>query len=226
MKNYYFAISVILFFGLSSCSNDENKTQDQVVSRPSLPINDATEIRIGTQIWMKKNLNVDHYRNGDPIPEEGDEYNWRHLTTGAWCYYNNASYYATTYGRLYNWYAVNDPRGLAPIGWHIPTDAEWTVLNNYLGANAGSKLKEVGNGHWAWPNTDANNRTNFTGLPGGYRNIGGGNFYYLGNVCYMWSSTASNATSAWGRVLDYDNGDFWSSGGGKQSGQSVRCIKD
>ena len=77
MKNYYFAISVILFFGLSSCSNDENKTQDQVVSRPSLPINDATEIRIGTQIWMKKNLNVDHYRNGDPIPEEGDEYGIR-----------------------------------------------------------------------------------------------------------------------------------------------------
>jgi uncharacterized protein (TIGR02145 family) len=196
-----------------------------VVSRPSVPINEATEIRIGSQVWMMRNLNVDHYRNGDPIPEETDEYNWRHLTTGAWCRYNNGSGNAT-YGRLYNWYAVNDSRGLAPVGWHVPSYTEWTSLSNFLGGTAGSKMKVVGTTYWLWPNTDANNLSNFTGVGAGYRNLGGGNFGGIGIDAYFWSSTASNANEAWARVLSKDNNYLATGGGYKTSGYSVRCVKD
>ena len=89
-------------------------------------------VTIGKQTWMKKNLDVSRYRNGDVIPEVADLSTWVNLTTGAWCYYENKSDNGTTYGKLYNWYAVNDPRGLAPAGWHIPSDAEWTSLITFL----------------------------------------------------------------------------------------------
>ena len=133
-------------------------------------------VTICNQVWMLKNLDVDHYRNGDPIPQVTDETEWRNLTTGAWCYYENDSANGATYGKLYNWYAVNDPRGLAPEGWHVPSDADWTTLNTCLGGDAvaGGKMKsvgtiEAGTGLWLAPNTDATNSSGFTGLPAGYR---------------------------------------------------------
>src|SRR5262245_15639657 len=103
-----------------------------------------TNIVIGTQQWMAKNLDVAFYRNGDPIPKVNDGTAWANLTTGAWCYYNNDSTQSKKYGKLYNWYAVNDPRGLAPAGWHIPSDSEWTTMEKSLGGSliAGGKLKE------------------------------------------------------------------------------------
>ena len=122
---------------------------------------------------MDKNLDVDRYRNGDPIPKVTDPTAWVALTTGAYCYYNNDSAtYAATYGKLYNWYAVNDPRGLAPAGWHIPSDAEWATIETCLGGAsvAGGEMKETGTIHWQSPNTGATNSSGFTGLPGGYRN--------------------------------------------------------
>ena len=124
------------------------------------------------QTWMLKNLDVDRYRNGDPIPKVTDPSIWTSLTTGAYCYYNNDSAtYAATYGKLYNWYAVHDPRGLAPEGWHIPSDAEWATLETCLGGSsvAGGKMKETGTTHWTAPNTDATNSSGFAGLPGGFR---------------------------------------------------------
>ena len=122
---------------------------------------------IGTQIWMTRNLTVSQYRNGDIIPEVTDPAAWAALTTGAWCYYNNDPANGPIYGKLYNWYAVNDSRGLAPNGYHIPTTTEWTTLTNTLGglSLAGGDLKEAGITHWSDPNTGATNNSGFTGLP-------------------------------------------------------------
>ena len=106
---------------------------------------EENEIKIGDQTWTIKNLDVTTYRNGDAIPQLEDQEEWANLTTGAWCYYENESDNGTTYGKLYNWFAVNDPRGLAPKGYHIPTDEEWTILSVNLGgeSQAGTKMKST-----------------------------------------------------------------------------------
>ena len=132
-------------------------------------------IVIGTQQWMEKNLDVLTYRNGDIIPQVTDPTAWAALTTGAWCYYNNDVANGAIYGKLYNWYAVNDPRGLAPTGWHVPSDAEWTTLETTLGGDpvAGGKMKVAGTTRWTTPNTGATNESGFAGLPGGTRNNNG-----------------------------------------------------
>jgi len=184
-------------------------------------------IQIGTQKWMSKNLDVAFYRNGDPIPEVTDATAWAALTTGAWCYYNNDANTGLTYGKLYNWYAVNDSRGLAPAGWHVPTDAEWTTLENSLGGAsvAGGKMKEPGTTHWATPNTGASNESGFAGLPGGFRDYVGG-FQDVGNRGYWWSSTEGGTSSAWGRALVSYDGSVYRGSHYKASGFSVRCLRD
>ena len=153
MKKYYF-ITAILFFGLLSCSIEEIKTQNKAKARPSVPLQNG-EVEIGTQVWMTKNLNGSRYRNGDPIAQVTDLSIWVNLTSGAWCYYANNSSNGVVYGKLYNWYAVNDPRGLAPIGYHIPSDSEWTTLTTFLGGEnvAGGKMKAIT--LWDSPNTEA-----------------------------------------------------------------------
>jgi uncharacterized protein (TIGR02145 family) len=185
------------------------------------------EVRIGKQIWMCKNLDVVKYRNGDSILKEdqGDNKLWASLTTGAYCRYTSAD---KDYGLLYNWYAVHDPRGLAPDGWHIPSDEEWTELENYLGGSivAGGKLKETGNANWKSPNTGATNESGFTALPSGYRYINLGQFSGLHTYCVWWTSTEESAAKAWIRDL-YNN--FMYLGRdkfNKEAGFSVRCIKD
>jgi uncharacterized protein (TIGR02145 family) len=131
-------------------------------------------IQIENQFWLTENLNVSKYRNGDEIPQVNNYNEWNNLTTGAWCYYENKDENGTIYGKLYNWFAVNDPRGLAPEGFHIPSDEEWTILTDYLGGKriAGSQLMETGITHWE-SNPFATNSSGFTGLPGGYRNYDG-----------------------------------------------------
>ena len=184
-------------------------------------------IQIGTQKWMSKNLEVAFYRNGDPIPQVTDPIAWAGLTTGAWCYYKNDSTVGTTYGKLYNWYAVNDPRGLAPTGWHIPSDAEWTTLETTLGGSsvAGGKMKEAGLFNWK-SNKDGNNNSGFTGLPGGYR-FNSGEFYSSGIEGYWWSSTGSTpVTTAWNRNLTYSSGIVVRYNDNKLCGFSVRCLRD
>ncbi len=190
----------------------------------------TTTVKICNQIWMDKNLDVSTYRNGDPIPNVTDPTAWAALTTGAYCYYNNDSAtYAATYGKLYNWYAVNDPRGLAPAGWHVPTDAEWTTLESCVElidpGNAGGTLKETGTTHWNGLNTGATNSSGFTGLPGGYRYVNGA-FSYVGEYGRWWSSTENNAASAWTRRLYYDDGGVSRNGTNKYYGFSVRCLRD
>ena len=183
--------------------------------------------RIGTQIWMLKNLDVDTYRNGDVIPQVTDDATWASLTTGAWCYYNNDLANGEIYGKLYNWYAVNDRRGLAPIGYHIPSNAEWTTLITGLGGggSAGGALKEAGITHWQTPNTGATNSNRWTGLPGGIR-VYYSAFFNINSFGYWWSSTALNVGSAWINYLTYNNSNIVTSDDNKRSGLSVRCIKD
>lgn len=184
-------------------------------------------IKICEQIWMPKNLDVDKYRNGEVIPQVTDPSVWASLTTGAWCWYNNDSAtYAATYGKLYNWYAVNDTRGLAPSGWHVPSDAEWLTLSTCLGGDlyAGGRMKEAGTTHWLSPNTDADNSSGFTGLPGGMRSYTG-SFGFIGSLGYWWSSIGYITGNAWNLYLyniyafanNYKND--------QKTGFSVRCIR-
>jgi uncharacterized protein (TIGR02145 family) len=186
-------------------------------------------VTICCQTWMSKNLDVTTYRNGDPIPQVTGKPEWRALTTGAWCYYNNDPAMGAIYGKLYNWYAVNDPRGLAPTGWHIPIDFEWIMLTKCLDgeAVAGASMKESGTAHWIPTNTGATNRSGFTALPAGYRNIGG-TFYRIGNGGNFWSATLTESRPAfsWFRALGYDNNICRKTNNNMQDGYSVRCVKD
>jgi uncharacterized protein (TIGR02145 family) len=192
-------------------------------SPPSLPF-----VTICNEDWTLKNLNVSTYRNGDPIPNVTNSASWAALTTGAYCYYNNDSTtYAALYGKLYNWYAVNDPRGLAPEGWHIPNVVEITTLRECLGGQsvAGAKMKEAGISHWYFPNIGATNSSGFTGLPGGYRNYDGP-FLNLGQFGYGWCSNNPfpNEAPAW--VLYYFDSQLITSELDKNYGYSVRLIRD
>ena len=196
----------------------------------------TARVTIGTQVWATVNLDVTTYRDGTTIPQVTDPTQWSNLTTGAWCYYNNNSSSGTTYGKLYNWYAVagihdadpNTPnKVLAPTGWHLPTDAEWTTLTNTLGGIivAGGKLKATGTSLWDTPNTDATNSSGFSGLPGGGRSYNG-TFTYVGTYGYWWSSSQGNISSAWLRYLAWNFGDAVSFNGNKRHGFSVRCLRD
>jgi uncharacterized protein (TIGR02145 family) len=194
----------------------------------SYPNGTATPVQtICCQSWMTKNLDVATYRNGDIIPQVTDPTAWAALTTGAWCYYNNNPANGAIYGKLYNWYAVNDPRGLAPEGWHIPTDFDWTTLENCLGGTsvAGGKMKTTGTTRWTTPNTGATNESGFAGLPGGFRN-NGGSFFNVGNLGYWWSATENSTTNAWDRNLLYTSGTLFRGDDSKARGFSVRCLRD
>ena len=185
-------------------------------------------VKIGKQEWMAKNLDVDHFRNGDPIPQVQDSDQWKNLTTAAWCYYKNDPGNGTKYGKLYNWYAVNDPRGLAPEGWHVPTDEEWKILSNYLGGEkaAGGKMKEKGTAHWHGPNTGATNESGFSALPGGYRLGDNGIFGLVSDGATFWSSSTYHPATAIICGLDSHYSEFWFDTGYKHYGYSVRCIRD
>jgi uncharacterized protein (TIGR02145 family) len=195
---------------------------------------------IGTQEWTVKNLDVSRYRNGDIIPEVKDHKKWVELKTGAWCYYNNDPANGKIYGKLYNWYAVNDPRGLAPEGFHVPSDTEWTILTDYLGGEyfAIGKLKETGTAHWNSPNYEATNSTSFTALPGGSRLDYIYEFYtqnqefnWIGESSKFWSTTENIESEGYSWIRYLSHKYIYQDVGrkihtGKGSGLSVRCIRD
>src|SRR5574344_993327 len=173
-----------------------------IVFNPNITYGSMTDIEgntyktvtIGTQTWMAENLKVTKYNDGAAIPNVTDNTAWSKLTTGALCDYDNTPSNSETYGKLYNWHAVNTGK-LCPTGWHVPSDAEWTKLTDYLTSDAGGKLKETGTTHWNSPNTSATNETGFTALPGGSRGYSGA---FL-NVCgygYWWSATEGGTNSA------------------------------
>ena len=195
------------------------------------PCDDTTTpyptVAIGGQVWMQKNLNVCKYRNGDDIPQVQNSAAWNDLRTGAWCYYENNTANGPVYGKLYNWYAVNDPRGLAPIGYHVPAYAEWKTLTTYLGGQfeAGNKMKAT-TGWTPYTGITNTNSSGFTGLPAGFRS-GNGLFELIGSYGSWWCSSEFDTRYAWDGYLYYSNantsGDY---GGYKGNGFSVRCIRD
>jgi uncharacterized protein (TIGR02145 family) len=184
-------------------------------------------VTIGTQVWMVENLKVTRYRGGEAIDLVTDNASWEGMTSGAYCEYDNNAGNVDVYGRLYNWFAVNDNRNIAPEGWHVPSDGEWTSLASYLGGDAvaGGKLKEAGLIHWKEPNTGATNETGFTGLPGGHREYGG-NFDYINWGGGWWCATEANPNDASIRYLDYGAWDLWNYLEDKRYGRSVKCVKD
>jgi len=218
-----------------SCS----KNEQIITNNTTQTIQEPTTIQIGNQIWTKKNLDVVTYRNGDTIPQVTDPTEWSYLTTGAWCYYNNDPEMGKIYGKLYNWYAVNDPRSLSPEGYRIPSDSDYSVLIDYLGGDsiAGGKLKESGLNHWVSINNVGTDNYGFTGLPGGIRG-GGGTFGGLGIASNWWNSTYFSPTSCnpegtggFSRIY----GEVWTNSEYKKLyksntiltyGCSLRCIKN
>ncbi len=215
---------VILFFtGLVAMT-----LQNQAQKLTDYDGNVYETITIGNQVWMKENFKATHYRNGDKIVNITDDKQWTTLTNGAWCYYENKEGNGTVYAKLYNWYAVHDPRGLCPTGWHVPGDAEWQTLFNYLGGDsiAGDKMKETGTTHWNSPNAGANNNSGFSALPGGYRDFSDGSFFFLGNYGIWWSITENNTSGVGSRTLYYNNSKVGRSDVNKAYGFSVRCLRD
>ena len=191
--------------------------------------NSYATVSVGTQIWMTENLRVTKYNDGTAIPLITDNDSWSNAVTPGYCWYNNdEATFRNPYGALYNWYAANTGK-LCPTGWHIPSDAEWTILTNFLGnlTLAGGKLKETGTAHWSSPNTGATNETGFTHLPGGYRTYNSGAaFYSLGIGGSMWSSTSNNATQAWERAVQNFSAAILVISAEKAYGVSVRCVKN
>lgn len=187
-------------------------------------------VKIGTQVWMLENLNVSHFRNGVIIPEAKTDKEWQEAGNNkkpAWCYSDNNPENGKIYGKLYNWYAVNDQRNICPLGWHIPTDAEWTILTTYLGGEnvAGGKMKDAGTLHWKSPNTGAYNSSGFKALPGGIRSYYG-SFYVMGTGGVWWSSTECSTNNAWYRNMGYSSSYVNRYSYGKANGFSVRCVRD
>ena len=186
-----------------------------------------SEVKIGKQIWMSKNLDVDRFRNGVVIPEVKNAKQWIKALKNkkaVFCYYEYDSKNGKVYGKLYNWFAVNDPRGLAPAGFHVPSDAEWTVLTEFLGGEyvAGEKLKSTS----GWANGgNGDNSSGFNGLPGGYC-VWDGKFYDITVFGYFWSSSENVTGFAWLRYLNSDLPVVLRNKFSKDDGLSVRCIKD
>lgn len=185
----------------------------------------AQTVTIGSQVWMTKNLTVAKFRNGDPIPEAKTADEWDKAAENqqpAWCYYDNDPANGKTYGKLYNWYAVNDPRGLAPTGYHVPSDEEWIKLTDFLGYDAGDQMKSTSK--WS-EGGNGNNSSGFSGLPGGSRTVDG-TFHDVGEYGYWWSSTETSTRSAWYRYLSYAYINVAPAFYSKAEGMAVRCLRD
>ena len=215
MKNLFLGLTIIGLFTLVGCGTNS--------------------VKIGEQEWMTENLNVDHFQNGDIIQEAKTKEEWVKAGKNeepAWCYYDNNSSNGEKYGKLYNFYSVIDPRGLAPNGWHVPTEAEWAVLTNYLLDNGhngieGTALKATSGWNDDVDGKGGNGTDDYgwLGLPGGSRS-GSGNFSSVGGYGYWWSSSQSNTSNAWYRHLYGSKSNVYSYNYYKDFGFSVRCLRD
>ena len=206
---------------------------DAIIFNPSLTYGSLSDadgnsyktVQIGSQVWVAENLKTTVYNDGTPIPLVTGNVNWPALSTPGYCWFNNDAYYKNSVGALYNWYAINTSK-ICPIGWHVPIDAEWTTLTDYLGGESigGVKIKEVGMSHWTDPTPEATNESGFTALPSGARDPGG--YFSFSWHAFWWSSTEGDVNRAWGRTLydaqsNVERGTFV-----KTVGASVRCVKD
>ncbi|HOX87439.1 MAG TPA: FISUMP domain-containing protein [bacterium] len=219
----------------------ENQTLDITVYRTVTDINGNVyrTVKISDQWWMAENIKTTHYRNGDPIPNITNNTEWIQLISGSYCNYKNDDANVETYGRMYNWYAVNDHRGLAPEGWQAPSDEQLKQLERNLGidqddeskigwrgTDQGGQLKEASTTHWYYPNTGATNKSGFAALPAGYRRSYNGSFDYVTLNAYFWSSTEYDSNNALCRSLCWINSNIMRIERCKTYGFSVRCVRD
>lgn len=242
MKNVLYLLLSIVLFGCS--------TEDELIPSPSYSGylnpdltygsvadcsgNTYATIEIGNQVWMAENLSTTCYANGDPITNVTDNTQWSNVTTGAWVHHSNDTTYENPYGKLYNWYAVTDPRNACPTGWHVPTDQEWTVLIDHLGGNngAGEKMKSSGGQYWYNPYNEGTNESGFSGLPGG-AHYSSGTSAELRTSGIWWSSAEHESESSPGMYnyaktlkLVGSSSYAYESWNYKRTGYSVRCVKD
>jgi uncharacterized protein (TIGR02145 family) len=243
MKNKINKLYIFMFLAttlaiMTAC----DKTDDPGGDFPSAgTVKDAdgnkyNTVKIGNHIWTVENLKTTSYNDGTPIPNVTDGEEWASLSTGAYCNYDNLESNASTYGRLYNWYSVNTGK-LAPKGWHVPTDEDWTILENYVAANtgtSGSVAKALASTtNWAASthngdignNVTINNSTGFTALPGGERYFIG-NFYGIGEYELWWSSNDSTIYLAYNSYLCFDDSGLFRDYYHKECGFSVRLVRD
>lgn len=183
-------------------------------------------VTIGTQVWMVENLKTTKYNDGTDIPNLVSNAQWKNGNNTGYCWYNNDNANKNLYGALYNWHTVNTGK-LAPKGWHVATDAEWTTLTTFLGGTkiSGSKMKEAGATHWSSPNLGATNSSGFSALPGGVRGSDG-TFDDIGASGFWWSASESSATAAYDLMVYLSWNEAIKGSADKLWGLSVRCVKD
>ena len=188
--------------------------------------NEYSIVKIGKQTWMAANLKTTRYNDGTAIPLVTEGAAWAALSAPAYCWYDNDESFKSSYGALYNGYAVSTGK-LCPDNWHVPGDDEWAALARYLGGDnfAGEKLKAAGTDYWVSPNQGATNETGFTALPGGLR-YQDGIFHDFGFSGYWWSSTEYSASRAWFSYMDYEHSNLFRFNNLKMIGFSVRCIRN
>ena len=221
-----FVVMGLLSLLLWGCKKDNSATEESTAGTVTdIEGNVYHTVTIGTQTWMAENLKTTKYRTGKPITPVTDSLQWSTLSTEAYCMYRNDPSRVAVYGLLYNWFAVTDTNNIAPQGWHVPADSEWTTLTNYLGTGGGGKLKATGTTYWNSPNASASNSTGFNGLPGGDRSYTG-EFHYLGTYGCFWCATESSAANAPEHVLSCNSGNILMFDLSKGLGLSVRCVKD
>ncbi len=231
---------VVLLSSMLSCSREGgNPLSPSETIVTDIDGHVYTTVKIGVQWWMAENLKVTRFRNGEAIAHIRANPDWVGLDRAAYCMYGDDPANGDRYGVLYNWFAVQDPRGLAPEGWHIPSDEEWKTLEMTLGLDRGSAddvggrgareggmLKEGGTVHWQPPNAGATNESGFTALPAGCRYHTNGSYSYRGYLTSYWASTSYDRNFAWARDLNYGYSQVYRTIYEKGAGFSVRCVKD
>jgi uncharacterized protein (TIGR02145 family) len=223
MYGFYFAAASLLIAMPSCKKTDEVVTDPPPVTMKDIDGNEYPTVKIGNQIWTTVNLKTTRYTDGIAISTGLDDVTWATLIRGACTSYGNTTENNATYGKLYNWYAINSGK-LIPAGWHVPTRTEWETLSTYLGTDAGGKMKSTSL-LWTSPNVGADNSSGFTALPCGYRN-NTGLYGSIGNGGFWWASTQRNTTQGENFRLEHANTTAFLSWANKTSGFAIRCIKD
>lgn len=211
------AAPVLIAFFLSACGGGITDIDG----------NTYRTVRIGDQVWMAENLRSTRFRDGSPIPQVPSQADWEALGSAAWASYDNNALNIAAFGMLYNGFAAEDPRGLCPSGWRIPTDTDWMLLTEHLGgeSEAGGKLKSTGTKVWNNPNVAATDEVGFSALPAGYR-FRNGMFDHIGSGAYWWTAADSSASVMTYRMAHYDYADLSWNRSSKSTGYSVRCVKE